>query len=134
VIQHIGRRLTLKQSGNGTFIIGGGWPARHEPWPTRYSVRWSSISGNAAVARRVVPALSDVRVIHTWAGVWAGSNDLLPVVGESTRVPGYFTYVVPTGFTLGPLMAEMLAEQMLGSVTSPLPWEYNPDRGSVAHC
>ncbi len=27
LVQHIGRRLTLKQAENGTFIIGGGWPA-----------------------------------------------------------------------------------------------------------
>ncbi len=26
MVQHIGRRLTLKQSANNTFIIGGGWP------------------------------------------------------------------------------------------------------------
>ena len=129
VIQHIGRRLTLKQSANGTFIIGGGWPARPEPWPARYSIRWSSLAGNAAVARRVVPALGDVRVIHTWAGVWAGSEDLLPVVGESARLPGYFTFVVPTGFTLGPLMASLLAEQMTRSTNvALLPSEYGPDR------
>jgi len=30
MLQHIGRRLTLKQTSNGTFIIGGGWPARPE--------------------------------------------------------------------------------------------------------
>ncbi|MDA8309590.1 MAG: FAD-binding oxidoreductase [Actinomycetota bacterium] len=127
LIQHIGRRLTLKQSSNGTFIVGGGWPARAEPWPARPSVRWSSVAGNAAVARRVVPALADVRVIHTWAGVWAASKDLLPVVGESARVPGYFTCVVPTGFTLGPLMASLLAGQMTGT-SATLPSEYSPDR------
>ena len=131
VIQHIGRRLTLKQSANGTFIIGGGWPARPEPWPARYSIRWSSVTGNAAVARRVVPALADVRVIHTWAGVWAGSEDLLPVVGELARLPGYFTFVVPTGFTLGPLMASLLAERMTRSTAAPLPPEYSPDRMPV---
>ncbi len=27
LVQHIGRRLTLKQSANNTFIIGGGWPS-----------------------------------------------------------------------------------------------------------
>ena len=131
VVQHIGRRLTLKQSANGTFIIGGGWPARAEPWPARYSIRWTSMTGNAAVARRVVPALADVRVIHTWAGVWAGSEDLLPVVGESARLPGYFTFVVPTGFTLGPLMASLLAEQMTLSATTRVPLEYSPDRAPV---
>ncbi len=132
VVQHIGRRLTLKQSANGTFIIGGGWPARAEPSPARYSIRWTSMTGNAAVARRVVPALADVRVIHTWAGVWAGSEDLMPVVGESARLPGYFTFVVPTGFTLGPLMASLLAEQMTTrSASPPLPLEYSPDRMPV---
>ncbi|MDA8314822.1 MAG: FAD-binding oxidoreductase [Actinomycetota bacterium] len=127
LVQHIGRRLTLKQSSNGTFIIGGGWPARPEVWPARYSVRWSSVAGNAAVARRVVPALAGVRVVHTWAGVWAASNDLLPVVGESARLPGYFTCVVPTGFTLGPLMASRLAGQMAGTAAT-LPLEFSPDR------
>jgi len=132
VVQHIGRRLTLKQSANGTFIFGGGWPARAEPWPARYSIRWTSMTGNAAVAHRVVPALADVRVIHTWAGVWAGSEDLMPVVGESGRLPGYFTFVVPTGFTLGPLMASLLAEQMTTpSASAPLPLEYSPDRMPV---
>ena len=33
MIQHIGRRLSLKQSANNTFIIGGGWPARPEQPP-----------------------------------------------------------------------------------------------------
>ena len=63
MVQHIGRRLTLKQTANGTFIIGGGWPARPEATPERYSVRWPSAAGNAAIALRVMPALSDVRVI-----------------------------------------------------------------------
>ncbi len=62
MVQHIGRRLTLKQTANGTFIIGGGWPARPEAAPERYSVRWPSAAGNAAIALRVMPALADVRV------------------------------------------------------------------------
>ncbi len=40
MVQHIGRRLTLKQSANNTFIIGGGWPARPELAPARYSTLW----------------------------------------------------------------------------------------------
>ena len=84
MVQHIGRRLTLKQAANGTFIIGGGWPARPERPPARYSVRWDSAAGNTAVAVRVLPALADVRIMHMWTGVIAFTDDLLPVVG---RVP-----------------------------------------------
>ena len=58
MVQHIGRRLTLKQATNGTFIIGGGWPAQAEAAPQRYSVRWVSAAGNTAVAVRVMPALA----------------------------------------------------------------------------
>ena len=88
MIQHIGRRLTLKQSANGTFIIGGGWPAQAEPWPQRYSTTWESTAGNVAVAVRVMPMLADVRVVRTWSGVMAFTNDLAPMVGESVSRAG----------------------------------------------
>ena len=54
MVQHIGRRLTLKQTANNTFIIGGGWPSREEKFPLRYSNFWESAAGNAAVAVRVM--------------------------------------------------------------------------------
>jgi glycine/D-amino acid oxidase-like deaminating enzyme len=112
MVQHIGRRLTLKQTANDTFIIGGGWPARPEPRPRRYSTTWESMAGNVAVAVRVMPLLADVRVVRTWSGVMAFTDDLAPVVGESRRLPGYHTLVATTGFTLSPLMARLLAESM----------------------
>ena len=112
MVQHIGRRLTLKQSANDTFIIGGGWPARPEPRPRRYSTTWESMAGNVAVAVRVMPLLADVRIVRTWSGVMAFTNDLAPMVGESRRLPGYHTLMATTGFTLSPLMARLLAETM----------------------
>ena len=131
MVQHIGRRLTLKQAANGTFIIGGGWPARPEPAPERYSVRWQSAAGNAAVAVRVMPALADVRVMHMWTGVWASSDDLTPIVGEFEQCPGYFVCVAPTGFTLGPIVARMLAESMVGRSAGGVPVEYRPERAAA---
>lgn len=112
LIQHIGRRLTLKQSSNHTFIIGGGWPSHPEPAPARYSTLWDSAAGNAAVAVRVVPALADVRVVRTWSGVCAFTDDLMPIAGESPEIPGYHALVATTGFTLAPLLARRLAERM----------------------
>ena len=130
MIQHIGRRLTLKQSTNGTFIIGGGWPARPEPPPRRYSTIWESTAGNTAVAVRVMPMLADVRIVRTWSGVMAFTNDLAPMVGESARVPGYHSLMVTTGFTLGPAMARLLADAMAtGRV--PIPPEFSPDRAAA---
>jgi len=126
MLQHIGRRLTLKQSASGTFIIGGGWPAHSRRPPARYATRWESAAGNTAVAVRVMPSLAGVRVVRTWSGVIAFTDDLQPIVGESRRVPGYFTCIATTGFTLGPLLAERLAEHLTAG--APLPAAYAPDR------
>jgi glycine/D-amino acid oxidase-like deaminating enzyme len=129
MVQHIGRRLTLKQSANHTFIIGGGWPARPEPPPRRYSTRWDSAAGNAAVAVRVVPALAGVRVVRTWSGVIAFTDDLTPLVGETAALPGYYACVASTGFTLSPLMARLLAESMsTPGRDGALPAAFRPDR------
>ncbi len=46
---------------------------------------WDSAAGNAAVAIRVIPRLADVRIMRTWSGVMAFTDDLAPVVGESPR-------------------------------------------------
>jgi len=129
MVQHIGRRLTLKQSETGTFIIGGGWPARPEPAPLRHSTIWESLAGNTAIAMRVVPLLADVRVVRTWSGVMAFTHDLQPMVGESARVPGYHSLMSTTGFTLSPLMARLLAESMATGRTT-LPPTYDVDRVS----
>jgi len=126
LVQHIGRRLTLKQASNGTFIIGGGWPSRPEERPARYSTIWESAAGNAAVAIRVMPGLEDVRLLRMWTGVWAGTEDLQPVLGESTAVPGFYLCLAPTGFTLGPLVARMLAANIARD--EPLAREHAPDR------
>lgn len=127
MVQHIGRRLTLKQTANHTFIIGGGWPSKAEPQPLRYSTRWESMAGNLAVAVRVVPLLADVRVVRTWSGVMAFTDDLAPIVGESARLAGYHTLIATTGFTLSPLMARLLAESM-ATGQSTIPAAYAVDR------
>jgi glycine/D-amino acid oxidase-like deaminating enzyme len=127
MVQHIGRRLTLKQTENDTFIIGGGWPARPEPRPRRYSTSWESMAGNVAVAMRVMPLLADVRIVRTWSGVMAFTDDLAPLVGESRRLPGYHTLVATTGFTMSPLMARLLAESMATGANT-IPPAYAVDR------
>ena len=130
LIQHIGRRLTLKQAANGTFIIGSGWPALEEPVPKRYSTTWESAAGNAAVAIDVVPALADVRLLRTWSGVIAWTDDISPIVGESAKVPGFHALVVgSSGYTLTPILARALAERMTtGAAPASVCREYSPDR------
>lgn len=130
MVQHIGKRLTLKQTSNNTFIIGGGWPARKENYPARYSNIWDSAAGNIAIAVRVLPVLQEVKLVRTWAGIWAYTKDFAPIVGESSIVPGFHVVMAPTGFTLGPMVAKLLAESMTSNSTQDLiPATYSTDRG-----
>lgn len=130
MVQHIGRRLTLKQTSLGSYIIGGGWPTGVSGYPARYPTQWRSAAGNLAVAMDIVPVLKDVRVIRTWSGVIAFTDDLSPIVGESRSVPGFFACVATTGFTFSPAFARQLVEQMLdSSAISPFPERFSLDRG-----
>lgn len=132
MVQHIGRRLTLKQTEDDTFIIGGGWPTPTAPRPARYPTSWHSAAGNTAVAMSVLPALADVRVVRTWSGVIVFTDDFSPVVGESQFVPGFFACVSSPGFTFSPILARQLAEQMTSpGSTSPFPDRYSLDRTTV---
>jgi sarcosine oxidase, subunit beta len=136
MVQHIGRRLTLKQTEQDTFIIGGGWPSPAAPAPRRYPTVWHSAAGNTAVAISVIPALADVRVVRTWSGVIVFTDDFSPVVGESRLVPGFHACVSSTGFTFSPIFARQLAEQMVAPASVPaFPDRYSLDRATsaVAH-
>lgn len=131
MVQHIGRRLTLKQTEQNTFIIGGGWPSPAAPPPRRYPTAWQSAAGNTAVAVSVIPVLADVRVVRTWSGVIVFTDDFSPVVGESRLVPGFHVCVSSTGFTFSPIFAQQLAEQIVAPAKSPaFPDRYSPDRAT----
>ena len=89
-----------------------------------------SIVGNVTVAAQTVPYLRDVRLLRSWAGRGGDSGDILPIIGESERVPGFHVLEVSFGFTLGPLGARLLAERMTQGESS-LPIDaFNPDRFS----
>ena len=70
-----------------------------------------------------------MRVVRTWSGVIAFTDDLTPLVGEAAALPGYYACVASTGFTLSPLMARLLAESMAAPGRArPLPAAFRPDR------
>ena len=68
------------------------------------------------------PRCADVRLLRTWSGVIAFTDDVSPIVGESRACPGFYTIVVgSTGYTLSPLFARMLAEQIDRAATAAVP-------------
>jgi glycine/D-amino acid oxidase-like deaminating enzyme len=126
LVQHIGRRLTLKQAEAGNYLIGGGWPARSDMNMGRYKVRWDSGAGNVAVAKDVIPELQNAKIIRMWAGSMPFVLDMMPIIGEVSKVPGYYICIATTGFTLLPLLAQVLAEAIVMHKNSLM--EYSPAR------
>lgn len=133
LVQHVGRRLSLKQVAAGNVLIGGGWPAamsavsRLGPDP-RVLLRESSIIGNIAVALDVVPELAALSLIRSWTGIACVSPDHLPVLGPIPGLPGVFIAAGGSSFTLGPTYARLVSEVMTaGQASMPLQL-YRPDR------
>jgi sarcosine oxidase, subunit beta len=123
LVEHLvyfaGEKLTLKQARNGSFLIGGGWPAR---WSQRGGalgerpvVNLDSLRTNLAVAQHVVPALASVRLLRVWPAIVNGTEDWKPILGEVPGLPGFFMNMFPwMGFTAGPISALVTAELVLG--------------------
>jgi sarcosine oxidase subunit beta len=115
LVYSAGPRLTLKQTANGTFLFGGGWPARLDPKTGRAVVDLNSLLGNLATARLVVPAVAGVDLVRTWAAIVDGTEDWKPVIGEAPGHKGFFFNFFPwTGFTAGPISALTTSEIVLG--------------------
>lgn len=134
LVQHVGRRLSMKQGHAGNVLIGGGWPARLAQSPRggfdldrRATLLETSLTGNLRAAVDVVPAVRDLNLIRSWTGITAISADQLPIVGEVARMPGLFVAAGGSAFTLGPTFARLLAARMAGEPVTELAL-VSPDR------
>jgi D-hydroxyproline dehydrogenase subunit alpha len=116
LVLHAGRHLSLKQGDAGHLILGGAWPGELDAKGRPRNLR-ASIEGNLWVARSVLPAIEGLHVIRAWTGI----NVLIPgpILGADPRVPGLFHAVTFNGWTLAPVIAELLAEQMRGGSGPP---------------
>jgi glycine/D-amino acid oxidase-like deaminating enzyme len=128
LLQHVGKGLTLKQSAQGTFIVGGGWPGHYDRGLDRKVPLLDSIMGNAWIAKRTVPAVGNARIVRSWSGMGGGSGDGLPIIGESSVAPGFFVAYAPLGFTMGPICGRLLSEHMSTGEASISIAPFSPDR------
>lgn len=115
VVSHALGALTLKQVENGTVLIGGGWQGRGDLESGTTMTDPSHLIGNLRLAQSAVPALAGTRLIRTWLGFEAHVPDLLPLVGPLPSRAGVFVIAgVRGGWTIGPYMAQLLGDVLLG--------------------
>jgi glycine/D-amino acid oxidase-like deaminating enzyme len=116
LVLHGSRHLSLKQGDGGHLILGGAWPGELDAMGRPRNLR-ASIEGNLWVARSVLPAIEGLHVIRAWTGL----NVLIPgpILGADPRVPGLFHAVTFNGWTLAPVIAELIAEALRGGEGPP---------------
>ena len=120
LVQHAGRRLSMKQTPEGNILIGGGWPAAlrqsdgQVDLGRRPELLLPSMAGNMAAAATVVPAVGPLPVLRVWTGMTALVADQLPLIGQVPKATGLFVATGGSAFTLGPTYARILADQILG--------------------
>lgn len=115
VVIMLRRKLSFKQFGNGTVLIGGGYSGRALRDENLTILDWRKLATNAGTVRDLFPAMRGVPIVRAWAGIEARMPDDLPVFGPSARHEGVYHQFgfSAHGFQLGPgagaVMAEIIA-------------------------
>lgn len=107
--------LTLKQSTNGTVLIGGGWQGKGSDTRGGYEILPDNLIGNLRLAAYAVPALRQTRIVRSWLGLEAHVPDLMPLAGPLPGVAdAYILGCVRGGYTISPCIGHLMSQLILG--------------------
>lgn len=112
LVAHADRHLSLKQLAAGGLVIGGAWTAAYSERQRLNVTTRASLEGNLWVAERVLPALSGLHVVRSWAAMNV-NIDGAPIIGEAPNAPGFYLAVTSNGYTLAPAIARLAADLIL---------------------
>jgi len=113
----------LRQVERGSIIFGGGNRGPAFPDVRRAYAVPGNLLAQLAQVRRLVPALTQVRVIRTWSGIESYLPDDIPIMGPSACTPGLFYAFgfCGHGFQIGPGVGDVMAELIdHGTTTTPI--------------
>jgi len=114
---------------DGRLIVGA--TVEHVGFDTRVTA--AGVSGLLDAALRIAPALGDLSIVETWAGLRPGTPDGLPYLGASS-LEGYFlaTGHLRNGVLLTPVTAEVLADVIEGLEPRLSVAAFSPQRARLA--
>ena len=115
-----GRKLSFKQLGNGTVVIGGGHLATPHPDRNETVLDWDKLAISARTVWELFPLMRQATIVRAWAGIEAYMPDSIPVVGPSGTSEGVFhQFGFSThGFQLGPGTGAVIAELVATGATN----------------
>jgi len=112
VVGATGRKLSFKQTHDGTVLIGGGHQARANRDAESYEIDLAALAKGAEAATALFPQVAGVRIVRAWAGLEAQMPDHVPVIGFSPAAPGVIHAFGFSGhgFQLGPIVGSAVAD------------------------
>jgi sarcosine oxidase subunit beta len=120
VVGAAGRKLSFKQTNEGSVLIGGGHQARPDLDNESYELDAANLAKGAAAAIALFPVMKGARIVRSWAGLEAQTPDSIPVIGFSPGAPGLihsFGYS-GHGFQLGPIVGSAVADLVTQGATN----------------
>ncbi len=136
VVGAAGRKLSFKQSANGSVLIGGGHQGRPDLAAGTYQIDAGNLAMGAAAAVALFPAMKGARMVRAWAGLEAQTPDNIPVIGFSPHAAGFihsFGYS-GHGFQLGPIVGSAVADLVIHGATNLPIGPFAPQRFQSSTC
>ena len=110
-----GRKLSFKQTNQGTLLIGGGQQGRADLQNESAEIDALTLAKSAAAAVALFPSVGKLRIVRTWAGLEAKTSDDVAIAGLSPSAPGlmHLFGFSGHGFQLVPALGVAAAELLL---------------------
>ena len=107
-----GRKLSFKQSAQGTLLLGGGYQGVSDLESRTGRPVVHGLGAQIRTALDLFPTLETVRIARIWVGIEAETADHLPVIEASPRSLGVFhaTGFSGHGFQLAPVVGRILTD------------------------
>ncbi len=119
-VSTVGRALSVKQTNEGTLLIGGGQQGRPDLENEIAVVDACSLAKAAAAAVAMFPSIGRLRIVRSWAGLEALTSDHVAIAGLSPVAPGlmHLFGFSGHGFQLVPALGFVTADLLLDGETS----------------
>lgn len=106
--------LTLKQTAEGSFLIGGGREGYGDLETNRKDVSINNLCFNVREATTIVPSLSRLNILRSWSGFEGFTPERLPYMGECRKFPGvYYAVTGFCGYAIGPAVGYNTCKMLL---------------------
>jgi len=123
-------RVAVRPAPGGTLVLDSGWSEREVEVRGEgdYVVHDSTVAGLVAEASRVLAGNPVLTVAGTGVGPKPIPGDGEPVVGPVADVPGLHVLFTHSGATLGLVLGEFTAREVVTAVENPLLASFRPSR------